>query len=63
MTKHDRDDDIIRSTDDLKKALSEAGLPQIPIFEVPKLPQLTEAEKRKIQLEAIRQSRDGRGKQ
>lgn len=54
-----QDDDIIRSADDLRKALGS----KIPVFEVAKLPELSEAEKRKIQLEAIKRSRNNKGKE
>lgn len=57
-------DDTIRNTDDLKKALE--GL-NIPVFEVAKLParpEMSEQEKRRVQLEAIQRAkrfgRDGR---
>lgn len=64
MTQQEKNNDIIRSTDDLRRVLREAGLPHIPIFEVPevKLPQISDQDKRKIQLECIRQARDGKGK-
>lgn len=52
--------DIIRSKEDLQKALKEAGLPELPIFEVTKLPELTQEEKRKIQLDAIRDAKNGK---
>lgn len=57
-------DDIIRNADDLREILKEAGLPHVPVFEVPevKLPQISDQDKRKIQLECIRQARDGKGK-
>jgi hypothetical protein len=54
-----QDDDIIRSTEDLRKALGG----KIPVFEVAKLPELSDAEKRKIQLEAIKRSRNNKGKE
>ena len=53
--------DIIRTKADLEKALKEAGFHDLKVYELPKL---SEAEKRKIQLDAIRAakrfSKDGK---
>lgn len=46
-------DDIIRNAEDLKKALGG----KMPVFEVAKLPEISEQERRKIQLDAIRAAR------
>lgn len=54
-----QDDDIIRNAEDLKKALGG----KIPVFEVAKLPELSDAEKRRIQLDAIKRSRNNKGKE
>lgn len=44
-------DDKIKSVEDLRKILDEAGLPDVPIFVVP---EMSEEEKRKIQLDILR---------
>lgn len=65
----DKKEQKIKSVEDLRKVLEEAGLPNIPIYPIPHvddlkelLPQISDQDKRKIQLECIRQARDGKGK-
>jgi len=54
-----KQDDIIRTAEDLKKALGG----KIPVFEVAKLPELSDAERKLIQLQAIKRSRNNKGKE
>lgn len=57
-------DDIIRNESDLRKALDDAGLKHIPIFELEniEMPKInSEIERRKIQLDAIKRARNNRG--
>lgn len=51
-------DDAIRNADDLRKLLDDAGLPNIPIFEVKDMENPTSEEMQKI-VEAIRNLGDG----
>lgn len=47
------DDDKIRSADDLRRVLKEAGLPEIPVWEIADIEHPTDEEIRRI-VEALR---------
>ena len=59
-------DDTIRNADDLRKALDSAGLPNVPVFDLtdekfPAKVHISDIDKRRIQLEALKRSRNDKG--
>jgi len=51
--------EIIKSKEDLERIFKELNI-NVPVHEIPRLPNISEIEKRKIMLDAIKRSRNNK---